>query len=796
MKLKRNICFVLFLILIATPLLTMGVSAADENVAFKKSYTLVFESPIENGFANYVADDSSLKLTNGVKSGSPVAASDSAWLRLYRGTSIAVTIDLGAIYSVNKVDLGQLQITGAGIESSRYVYAAVSEDGENFGTLGSIVDEKTITDTSIKKINRTINFDGYYKARYVRVIFTSDVWTYVDEIEVMGTEDTSLGATAPIDTPAVYTDTFPTDVDGLRNIMLMYSGKYNKGTANDVGSNTYEELLPYFAYLDKSLNVTDTMFDSMLFLPLTPNASVDDKTADYSFAKQTGWQYYLDNVIGAGETACNLTALNQLVNDYKTQLNLGENYKYPVYISIPFIELSNTVVFGEIDGELIVPSTLESRLKIVKWFVDEIISSFDAAEFENVQLNGFYWQNELVPYTVSEYEDDLIIGYNAYVHSKDYSSIWIPYYCAPGYETWKELGFDAAVVQNGYSFIEYETDETGKKLPGVVDDSLAMAKKYGLGMEIEVSGMMASGDDEAYDRLFKCVYAAYSAGLMNNGLAMYYQGGGPGTFYHCAKSGNSVARSAYDLVYQYVSGTFTSYKPVIAPDQFVIVKKGEDASGKFVVTDEDTAVGVLTTHASSTAANVTVLVDGYFFKIVAESDFIGEDSFTFQLSDGFNISDIATVKVYVVEDLLSIKSKNGKLKENSANIYNEAGTTTETDSTAYEVIVNSENKVIEVGGNNHTVPDGGYVIAANGDAQAYLKTYAKVGENVLYDTLTDSVVISGEVTSTPSDADTSEENSGGNTLLWIIVGDLALVIAGVGLYIFKKAKNKKGAVQQ
>ncbi|HBR30889.1 MAG TPA: hypothetical protein DD733_02280, partial [Clostridiales bacterium] len=784
MILKKSTCFILLLILIAAPMMTMNVSAADTNIALNKSYTIEYDSPIENAYPNFVQEDSGKKLTNGKKSGASPAASDSAWLRLYRGTTITVTIDLGGVFSVNKVNLTQLNINAAGINCSRYLYASVSEDGEKFGTVGEIIDTKSVTDTSISKINRNFEFDGYYKARYVRVAFSSDVWVYIDEIEVIGTDDASLGKSAPIDGQKQFTNAFPTDVNGLRNIMLMYCGKYLRGSVSNVGSNRYDHLLPFFAYLDSGMKPVDKMFDGMLFLPLQPNASKDDESADYSFAKLNGWQYYLDSVIGTdGEVEENIAALNTVVGENKTNLGYAEDYKYPVYISVPYIEKSDTVVFGEVDGELIVPSTLESRLKIVEWFIDKVISSFNAAKFEHIQLNGFYWHNEVVPYAKSEFEDDLIMGFNAYVHSKDYSSIWIPYYCAPGYETWRELGFDAAVLQNGYAFLEYENDEIGERKPGLVDDALGQAKKYGLGLEMEISGLLSNGDSEAYKRLLKIVNTAYTTGVMENGLTMYYQGGGPGTLYSCAKSNKPTSRAVYDLVYKYVSRKFTSYIPVVEKDQFIIVKKGGEAAGKLKVTDEDTAPGILKTHNLTPAKNVEVKVDGYFFLVTSKSVFVGEDSFKVSLSDGYNVSEEVSVKVYVVEDALPIKSINSKLKDNSANIYNEPNTQTGTDENTYEVVVDSDKKIIEVGGYNHTVPDGGFVIAAKGESQQYLLSYAKIGESVLHDALTDTVFITGnKVVQDESDI---KVNNGNKTLLYVILAGSALFIAGVGLFIIK-----------
>ena len=793
MKLKKNICFILLFILIASPLLAINASASDTNLALNKTYTFEFDSPIENAFPLKVNKDESMKLTDGKKA--QADTSDSNWLKFYRGTKITLTLDLGEVYSVKSVNLGQLNLSAAGIFSTRYLYTAVSEDGENFGTVGSVIDEKTITNTATIKVNSNITFDSYFKARYVRFIFSSDVNTWCDEIEVFGSTDASLGVSAAIDETPKNIDAYPNDVDGLRNIVLMYSNKYYKGNVSDVGMNTFDEILPYFAYVDKSKKVIDTMFDGMLFLPLTPTTTQSTGEEEYAFTKKTGWEMYLESVIGLGDTNYNIAALNDIVGEYKTQLNLDDDYKYPVYISVPYIEKS-TIVFGKIDGKLIDASTFENRVKIVEWFIDYVISSFNKAGFENIQLNGMYWQHEVVPYSVSEYEDDLIKAYNAYVHEKEYSSIWIPYYCAPGYETWKELGFDAAVVQNAYSFIEYEEgSETGPKKPGTVDDSLMQAKKYGIGMEIELSGYLRDGNAEAYNRLYKIIHSAYTEGLMENGLVMYYQGGGPGILYNCAYSNNSSARKAYDLIYDYIKKSFRTYTPAVEENQFIIVEKDSSANGTVKVVDEDTSKNLLKVEVITEPKNTKVTFSGQFYSVVPNEGFVGQDSFSIKFNDGYNISEEATIKIYVSEELLNIRSTNGTLKDNTANIYNKAGKQTETDSTAFEVVVGADGKIISVGGNNNTVPDGGYIIAAKGDAQTYLKN-AEVNIEVLYDKITDSIVFIGfggsvNVESEPSESEPIVQEDSG-IIIWIIIGACVLIVIVIGAFIIKKSKNTKG----
>jgi hypothetical protein len=264
---------------------------------------------------------------------------------------ITVTIDLGEICSVKRFAFGQLQVKTAGIYCSRYVYVSVSEDGNKFGTVGQNIDEKSVTSAEDKRVDNNITFDKYYKVRYVKVVFSSDVFVYADEIEVFGSKDPNLGVSVQPDAEPTYPDAFPSDGDGLRNIVLMYCGKYYNGSESSIGQSTEDKLLPYFAYVDKNKKPLDTMFDGMLFLPLNPAPDKSKGTEDCSFGKMTGWEAYLESAIGNKSNHVNIAVLNDIVGKYKAQLGLGADYKYPVYISVPYIHLSDSIVFGSIDGE-------------------------------------------------------------------------------------------------------------------------------------------------------------------------------------------------------------------------------------------------------------------------------------------------------------------------------------------------------------------------------------------------------------------------------------------------------------
>lgn len=779
---KRLLVFILVLILFLSTSNVQVFGAGDINLASGKSYVIDYESPIENAFPNLVHNDPDSKLTDTIKA--QASTSDSNWLKLYRGTAISVTIDLESIVAVNRVNFCQLQVNGVGILTSRYVNIYLSTDGSQYSKIATFTDSETITETTSKKVNFNISFDDYYKARYVRVEFSSDVWLYIDEIEVFGKNQPSEGINPPITSDPEYINAFPTGIDGVNNIVLLYTGEYNRGSISDIGKNTYQKMLPYFCYLDDNGAVKDKFFDGVLFLPLNPLNSSDSGSEPYSFSKKTGWEFYLENLLGKNDSI-NLSALDNLVGDYKEQIGYTAEYKYPVYISVPYIELSHTLIFGEFDDIQLIPNDLESRLTVVEWFVDTFLEEYDNAGFQNLDLKGFYWHHELVPYQKSNHEEELIIQYNEYVHYNGLSSIWIPYYCAPGFETWKELGFDAAVLQNGYSFIEQEENSVaGRKKPETVDDAANQAKKYGMGMEMEISSLLPNGNEEAYNRYHKYINTAYRFGLMDGGFSMYYQGGGPGYLFSAAYSNNPKVRQAYDLTYKYVSGTYESHPPFIPEKQFIIIKKGSRARGYLIVDDPDTPVRQLRRESYTLTQNVELSIDGAFVVLNAGDDFLGEDSFTIVLTDGFNLSNEATVKVIVLEDCLIIKDTDKPIENNSAIIYTKAQTKTGTDTETYEVVVNKDGFVESIGGNDGLVPKDGYIISAKGDKLEYLQT-ASVGDTVLYDNITGTVYIQ-----TTELNDETKDTSTGYLLYVLILG----LIIGIAILVFigfqKKAKPK------
>ena len=753
MRYKRLSCAILFFAFLLSLLPLAGSAAEEDNLSLGKSYTVEYDSKIENAFPAR-AYKQEKALTDG-KRASSASYNDSAFLKLYRGTKVSVTIDLEKVSSVSSVEVRSLHNKGAGIDCPRYVHVAVSEDGSSFGTVGSLYDETSVTLSNAQIITHRVALDQQYKARFVRVTFSCDVYVYCDEVTVYGSGDLSDSVSASPDSAADDAG-FAAPIDGINNIVLMYTAaNYSKAT-----------LRPYVAYVDSSGNISDLMFDSMLFLP--------SGASGYDFGTKKGWDDYTENMFGTGKMI-NLEALNALVGDLHDQLDLEEGYRYPVFLSVPYLAPGNTVIDG------IIPSNLANRLQFLKKYVDRLISTFAGSGFEYLEFKGVYWHHEIVPYTSSTYEDDLMKQFNDYVHSKSLKSIWIPYYCAPGFETANELGFDCATLQSGYAFPRTGSavTEIGDILPGSVDDSAAQAKKYGLGMEFEFS-INASN---AAGRFYKYLHTGYASGCMDHGTMMLYQG--LTDIYQCANStSTSENRRVYDLLYQYINKQFTSAAPSVEmEDRLHVIKTGTRARGNLPVVDPDSINSDLKIVDSVATEGLSYSLEGNGFYLVnTKKTTPGKYSVSFCITDGYNTSQRYSLDFLIIDEKLP-----------------EVTHTFNTDCTIYSRDDASSSSVVLPAGTVAQcidIGEGWYYVSAQiddqeivGFAQQLNLPPASDGED------------SGDSTSTPSAESTastslaeSQDNSPQDTspisvTLIVIIAAVALVVVLAVVVLLRKKKH-------
>ena len=776
---KTIICLTVIIVIMLSNVAPLCVSAQDENLVSGMQYTLTASSPIDKAYPNLVVKDSRFALTDGKKAGNEY--SDAAYVSFYRGTYYTVEFAFESDVYVNGFTAGFFG-NAYGILIPRETYLAVSEDGENWYTCISYRDDSLAALDKKGRYQIAKTADGYYKARYVRFTFACDVFAYCDEITVTGVRDGVQAVSHGYDTveyPNEFTSPELPILQGTRHVVLIYNSRTDE--------NTEEALLPYAAYLDKSMNIVSAdMFDSFLFLPhrySTPDG----------MTMQEGWADYLETTLGYGDTPRNLAALENAAESIGKAL--GEAPTFNVYLSVPENH-GNGTLFGKVDGETVRLNSKENRLKAIGSYVDLVIKRFNECNFKHLNLVGFYWFNETISFAETSYEFEFVKAYNEYVHSKGYASIWIPYYCSPGFNHWAELGFDCAALQSGWAFPREEDSETGAQLAGMTDDTMAIAKKYGMGLELEVASQDINRFADYIDSAAKC-------GCMKNGVSMYYQEAGPGVFYKFCKSN----RTMYDMLHAYINATYEQYAPTFEkPDLLLIQKNARDTTGNLKFTDPDTAKSRIRIASRKDPEHGTLTLDrDGFFVYNPEKDYVGEDSFSFSLTDGMNVTEEFTINIVVSENVIRYDGADSILKADKAVIYFKQGTTG-TDPSGLgdliEIAFDSENTVISVGTEgNMQVPENGYVIAASGAKANEFTKIAQIGNKIYLDTVTKSLYLINEdpaLTSVPeepvSDSVPHEPaSSRSKTVLYIALAAAAVAVAAAAAaIIIKKTKSFKG----
>ena len=141
-----------------------------------------------------------------------------------------------------------------------------------------------------------------------------------------------------------------------------------------------------------------------------------------------------------------------------------------------------------------------------------MLSRFKQAKFRHVELAGFYWVTE-----ETSAKSPLIGNIVDYCAQKRYDLYWIPYFHAPGFESWKEKGFARAYYQPNHFFhneIPYERLKV----------ACAEAQANGMDMEVEFDESALKKHGRG-GRLRDYMRAFRETGVWERCKLAYYQGG-------------------------------------------------------------------------------------------------------------------------------------------------------------------------------------------------------------------------------------------------------------------------------
>lgn len=530
-------------------------AAPDQNLAQGKPYTVsstVFDS--RNAAYETTFPDDGTKLTDGVV-GPAGWWGNGPWVGYLRQDYREIVVDLGAEQTIHKLSAHFLQDRAAGIRFPQEVSFAVSDNANAWANLGTVATDTplSVSGARVQEFKvEGLNITG----RYVRITFPTDVWVFLSEIQAWGQPGRLPGAQKPHPSPAspqvpqVPPRAGSREANGKKYQNLLYAGYYYNFNTTPIGKWTADQLLPYVAYLDENHQIKDFLFDSFLLMPFPSAVPSGKGSFETGGTLKSDWQFHIDYNF---QPNLNIGALDQAVGQAKAALNRPD-YKVKLSVAIPFAGLNSD--WG--DGLDFNPANVgaaqstANRLAAVQWYVDYVKAKFAEGGYANLELNGFYWYNEAVPYGLSPNEEEFIRGASQIVHhAGPYAFEWIPFSMSEGYRKWRELGFDTALQQPNLFFGGFADR---------LDVTAQLSRRHGLGMEMEMDyAVLTPSNDAARAKYYAYLDNAVDNHFQNSFFAWYQA---YNILLSAERSAYPRVRALYDDTYKFIKGT---YKPTYRP---------------------------------------------------------------------------------------------------------------------------------------------------------------------------------------------------------------------------------------
>ncbi len=633
----------LFLVVLNCFLLVPPTASAQEtNLALGKSVRV--ESHIANSQSYNEVEriDSPQVLTDGVYR--KVDYGDNGWMKFYRATGRTLTVDLEQICTVERVFTRFMQNSQAGIVAPKAIEVYTSCDGSNFVRAEILSGGESPFIPSYGRENFVAEYNirlTPIRARYVAISFDVTVNSFTDELEIYGNVGSELAERTD------YCKILPEPVGeyldrgalgGDTDIVCFHAGYSPENEI--IVNNTKDAFIPYVAYIDEKKKITDTMFDSVMFLiyqgkcPSGGNLTIAGGTTVMS-----DWEMLLDSYFAKDY---NLSALDAATAELKQTLSLPKDHKTSVYLTVPYPKISDND-FGDYDGDGVTDKidSYEACLAVTEWFLEEVEARYEAAGFENIELKGYFCNNEGLTRQYYDYEFDFARDAAKLMRDRGLKCVMIPYYQAVGIDANDELMLDAMLMQPNLSF-----NDTLKDNPeGMMLDFAETAKQFGLGIQMEIADGVRWEPEQLGKYYMQYLISASQNRLMTETVHAYYNGAGPGVFYDCAKSTNANLRIYYDLTYKFIKGTleFPQEKLLETVKTDFECGESENIIGETGVLGDWFCTYRITTEPAHGYVN---LFEGdKTFRYRADRNYTGEDGFEYEILYGGEV--IATRKVNI-----------------------------------------------------------------------------------------------------------------------------------------------------
>ncbi len=546
------------------------------------------------------------------------------WFFSRGGDAIDIFYDMEKLCAVEKLNISLLEHGDYAILRPKHADVFLSEDGDNWYKVGSFSRGEAEINKSPTRMEIPFVLEKPAAARFVRFRFEC-AFLFVDELEVFGKKAVNADTMrlSQLDTePVIYytnpeREQFATTKNTpvkAKEIVITYNGKGEENM-----------LLPFVAYLDNEGNIKDTFMDGFLACP--PGSLPSGRLPHLENYKED-WEYVIQSSF---EGNMGFDELEKTVERVKQALNLPD-YKVQVYFS--FLTLWESVTdFGDVDGDGISEdlSKVDDRKKVINWFIRRCEDEFNAKNYKNLSLNGFYWMNESV---IWEWDDAHIIAETGReVHKAGYPFLWIPYYKAHRFFLGYELGFDVVSMQPNFVF-------TNDAPVWRFESTASMTKARNMCVEIEHT-YQALSDPHFARNYMLYLYYGKTLGYMDS-IHIYYDDAD--NFAKMAYSNDPLCRMQYDATYKFTKGTLT-VTPEKRGDILVSTKKNTLYRGTLNL---ENGLSLFTLTSSPEHGSVSLTLTGAF-TYYPEKGYAGKDRFTYTYNNYLGESEECAVEITVEE---------------------------------------------------------------------------------------------------------------------------------------------------
>lgn len=660
MKKLSIILSLLLIICMFAPILSVFAEESETNIAKDKEYIITTGEPISLSYSNYEQNGEKLEVDNGQLTDGIIAdasADDSAWYRAYRGRSRTVVFDFGEKVSVSAVKASFLNDKTKKITAPRYINVLLSEDGVRYAHISDYETNYKTSISDIKHAEFNIKLGKNYGARFVKIEYSVENFSYCDEIEIIG-NNTLNGRESKIrPTAETQPSGYIKSISGVSDTVTLYNGY-------GIDSFTKEKLLAYIAYIGINGSVSGKMFDSAV---ITPYDTAYPSGGSLYFDDEQGsvmsdFELYLDYLFKKNG---DLATLDKTVGEVYSKLGITEKFK--VFLALPYPKMINRP-FGDIDSDGLDEycKTLSERSDVAKWYINECISMFLNNEYKNISLVGFSWCGSEIDASYTEQEIQFVKNVNKYIEQKRIVSICTFDYLSAGFDNWKDLGFGGASMKSGYANSEngYERE--------MLSEFAQSAYNNNLGVTIELCPSSLFDSDsytESAKNYENSLFYLYKSGCINS-FKIFRETDKNGVFGILSTAEITTPkginlRRLYDLTYQYINGTYKNNPPTVFVDNIELIYGETRVLTEITIEDNDSHWDdiVIEFPQKPQHGNITVSADKQTLIFQPEIGFSGEDEFTVVVNDGFNNSEEVIVSINVINNDASTEEDSKEVSE-------------------------------------------------------------------------------------------------------------------------------------